>query len=355
MPSEPATTPLKIGDRPVGPGCPAFIIAELSCNHRQDYSLAQRTLEAIAEAGADAVKLQTSRPEAITIDCGAEPFVIKGNTPWDGRTLYDLYRETYTPWEWHEPLQTRARELGLAFLASPFDCEAVGFLNALGVPAFKIASFEITDSEIIRACARTGKPILISTGIANETMIAEAIEWCRQAGNNQVILLKCTSAYPAPLEKANLLEMQTLGKRFNCRVGLSDHTLGEIAACTAVALGACIIEKHFILARSLGGPDAPFSMEPDEFADMVRNIRDVETSLGSPTIQEDETKIRGRQFARSLFVVEDIPASAPFTRDNVRSIRPGIGIAPKHLPEILGRHARVDIQRGTPLKWEHIL
>ena len=344
---------VKIGDRRVGDGCPSYIVAEMSCNHRQDYSIAERTIDAIAETGADAVKLQTARPEALTLKCNREEFIISGGTPWDGRTLYDLYCETQTPWEWHKPLMERARKKGLGFFSSPFDLEAVEFLADLGVPAFKIASFEAVDPQLIRAAAKHNLPVIISTGISMESDIELGLQTCRSVGNENVILTKCTSAYPAPLSAANLRALPAFRERFNCLVGLSDHTVGNAVAVGSVAVGGCFIEKHIILDRSLGGPDAGFSMEPSEFKEMVTEVRQMEGALGSAEI--DVTVGSGnRIFARSLFVVEEIKKGDILDLNNVRSIRPGHGLPPKELELILGRRAKLDIARGTPLSWELI-
>jgi pseudaminic acid synthase len=346
---------IKIGNRLVGDGHPAYIIAEVSCNHRQDYEIARKTVEAIAASGADAVKLQTCRPEGLTMDCDRDEFVIKGGTPWDGRTLYDLYCETQTPWEWHKPLQDLAGKLGLDFFSSPFDEQAVDFLATLEIPAYKIASFEAVDPALIRAAASKGRPIIISTGISDEQDVIIALEACRSVGNDEVALLQCTSAYPAPISQAHLRQIPELAKRFNCPVGLSDHTEGWLAPVGAVVLGACIIEKHFILDRNLGGPDAGFSMEPTEFGTMVRHVREIESALGKPVLElGGEISKKGKTFARSLFVVSEVQAGEPLTRDNVRSIRPGYGLPPRDFERILGKRAKCHISKGTPLSWDLI-
>lgn len=343
---------INIGNHKIGADYPAYIIAEVSCNHRQDFSIAEKTVRAIAESGADAVKLQTCTPEGLTLDCDRDEFVIRGGTPWDGRTLFDLYCETQTPWEWHRPLKELAESLGLDFFSSPFDESAVDLLSELDVPAYKIASFEAVDIRLIELAAEKGKPIIISTGIASETDIDDAIAACHRVGNTQILLTKCTSAYPAPLSAANLLQIPTMSERFGCLVGLSDHTEGALAAIGAVAVGACLIEKHFILDRKLGGPDAEFSMEPAEFADMVNQVRAMEEALGHPTLEmSGEISTKGKFFARSLFVVEDIDAGTILTRSNLRSIRPGHGLAPKHLDSLLGRRVKTAVSRGTPMDW----
>lgn len=346
---------IHIGKRAIGQGHPAYIIAEVSCNHRQDFDIARKTLEAIAKSGADAVKLQTCTPDGLTLDCDREEFVIRGGTPWDGRTLFDLYTETKTPWEWHAPLQDLAGELGLDFFSSPFDLKAVEFLESLNVPAYKIASFEAVDPHLIKAAASKGRPMIISTGVSNERDVECALEACRSAGNEQIILLQCTSAYPAPLESANLRQIPALRERFGCLVGLSDHTEGHLAPVGAVALGGCVIEKHFILDRSLGGPDAGFSMEPAEFEKMVNEVRRMEKALGVAELDMTQRSSKqGKAFARSLFIVEDIAAGEILTLKNVRSIRPGHGLAPRELDSVLGLRAGKHIPKGTPLQWDLI-
>ncbi|MDB4603796.1 pseudaminic acid synthase [bacterium] len=346
---------VKILDREVGAGCPAYLIAEMSCNHRQDYSIAKKTLRAIAASGADAVKLQTAKPETLTLDSDREEFVIKGGTLWDGRTLYDLYKETQTPWDWHEPLQKLATDLGLDFFSSPFDESAVGFLASLDIPVYKIASFEAVDPQLIKAAAGQGKPIIISTGIASDDDIEIALQACREVGNDQIILLKCTSAYPAPLEAANLRQIPALSERYEVPIGLSDHTESWIAPVGAVALGACVIEKHFILDRKLGGPDASFSLEPEEFKMMVQRVREVESAMGEAGLNSfNQGEQKARMYARSLFVVEDIAQGEPFTDKNVRSIRPGFGLPPKEYDQVIGRKAKFRLERGTPLQWDLI-
>ena len=331
-----------------------FIIAELSANHNHDLNIALETIKTMKEAGADAVKIQTYTPDTITINCSNEYFQIRQGTLWDGQTLYDLYKKAYTPWEWHRDLQKLARDLGLVFFSTPFDVTAVDFLETLNVPIYKIASFEITDIPLIEYVALKGKPVIISTGIAALDDIEEALAACRRMNNHEIILLKCTSAYPAPIEEANLLTIPDMAKRFNTAVGLSDHTMGGTAAIAAVALGAKIIEKHFILDRKLGGPDAGFSMEPSEFKTMVDAIRDVEKALGKVSYElTDKIKIN-REFSRSLFVVKDMCAGDVFTGENIRSIRPGFGLHPRYLGEVLGKKARRELKKGTPLSFDMI-
>ncbi len=345
---------IRIQDRPIGPGHPAFLIAELSANHLQDLEIALQTIRAAADCGADAVKLQTYTPDTITLDCRRECFLIRQDSPWKGMYLYDLYRQAFTPWDWQERLFAEARRLGLVCFASVFDPSSVDFLEPLGCPAYKIASFEIGDLPLIGYAASRKKPVLLSTGIATQEEIGEAMEVCRAAGNPQIALLKCTSAYPAPLESVHLRTMADMAARFDVPVGVSDHTLGCSVAVASVALGACIVEKHLILRKSLGGPDAAFSIEPEEFRAMARGIREVEKALGCATYELTPGQVASRSHARSLFAVADIRAGEPLTRDNVRSIRPADGLPPRHLTEILGRKACIDIPRGTPLQWEMI-
>ena len=331
-----------------------FIVAELSANHSQDLTLAKETIHAMKESGADAVKLQTYTPDTITINCDNEYFRIKQGTLWDGKTFYELYKEAYTPWEWHYELKELAEKLGLAFFSTPFDKSAVDFLEELEVPAYKIASFEITDIPLIEYVASKGKPVIISTGIATLCDIQEAVQACRRAGNDQIVLLKCTSAYPAPLEDANLRTIPHLAQTFGCPVGLSDHTLGISVPIAAVALGAKVIEKHFILSKDIDSPDREFSLTPEEFSQMVKAIREVEKALGKVSYELTEKTKKSREFARSLFVVKDMKAGEVFTEENVRSIRPGYGLHPKYLKDILGKKARRDIKRGTPLSWDMV-
>ena len=328
-----------------------FIIAELSANHNQNFDLAVKTIKAMKDAGADAVKLQTYTPDTITIDCDNKYFQIKDGL-WQGKTLYQLYQEAYTPWEWQPKLKEIAEDLGLICFSSVFDKTAVDFLEKMNVPAYKIASFEITDIPLIEYIASKGKPVIISTGIATLSDIEEAVNACKRMGNDQVALLKCTSAYPAPIEDANLLTIPNMKETFGTIVGLSDHTLGSSVAIASVALGAMIIEKHFILDRNIGGPDAAFSMEPEEFKQMVKSIREVEKALGKVTYALTEKQKKSRELSRSLFIVKDIKKGEVFTGENVRSIRPGYGLEPKYLKEVLGRRAKRDLNKGTPVKIE---
>lgn len=342
---------LNLGDRLIGHNQRTLIVAELSCNHLQDFELAVKTIRAMKESGADAVKVQTYRPDTLTIDCDKEWFQIQGGTLWDGQNLFQLYEKAYTPWDWQPRLQQLAADLGLLFFSSPFDPTAADFLEEMKVPCYKIASFEITDIPFIEYVARKGKPMIISTGIAVLADIQDAVTACRAQGNDQIVLLKCTSAYPTPMNEVNLRTMPNLGETFQVLYGLSDHTTGPAVPVAAVALGASIIEKHFILARDLGGPDAAFSMEPAAFKQMADLVRQAEAALGTVVYDLTAKMQSGRAFARSLFVVRDMPAGDVFSPDNVRSIRPGNGLLPKHLPAIIGKRARIDIPFGTPLQW----
>lgn len=331
-----------------------FIIAELSANHNGSLDTALKTITAMKESGADAIKLQTYTPDTITLDCDSELFTISQGTLWDKRKFHDLYAEAMTPWEWHPILFDHAKSLGMEAFSSPFDTSAVDFLSELEVPAYKIASFEITDIPLIEYTASKGKPIIISTGIATLSDIEEALDACKRMGNDQITLLKCTSAYPAALEEMNLLTIADMKKRFGENVGLSDHTMSLSAPVAAVALGARVIEKHFILDRGMGGADSAFSLEPDEFKAMVDAVRDTEKLLGKVTYELSEKSLKSREFSRSLFIAEDVKAGETITAANVRSVRPGFGLSPKYLSEILGKSFATDVSKGTPLSWEHI-
>jgi pseudaminic acid synthase len=331
-----------------------FIIAELSANHNGSLQTALDTITAMKEAGADAIKLQTYTPDTITLDCDSDMFTISQGTQWDKRKFYDLYAEAMTPWEWHKQLFDHAKNLGMEAFSSPFDPTAVDFLEQLNIPAYKIASFEITDIPLIEYAASKGKPIIISTGIATLNDIEEALDACRRAGNHQITLLKCTSAYPADLEEMNLLTISDMIERFGVTVGLSDHTMSVAAPIAAVALGARVIEKHFILDRSMGGADSTFSLEPSEFKAMVAAVRDTEKLRGKVTYDLSPKSLKSREFSRSLFIAEDVKEGELLTAINVRSVRPGFGIAPKYLPEILGKRFVSNYQKGTPLKWEYL-
>jgi len=344
---------ININGRCIGPGFPVYIVAEISANHHQDYQQAVRLIEIAKDIGADAVKFQTYTPDSMTIKCDNEFFKIRG-TIWNGYTLYDLYCKSYTPWEWQPKLKEIAEELGLHFFSTPFDATAVDFLEEIDVVAYKVASFELVDIPLLTKIARTGKPIILSTGMATLAEIDEAVRTIREAGGRQLALLKCTSAYPASADGMNLRTIPHLAEAFGVPVGLSDHTLGIAVPVAAVALGACIIEKHITLSRKVPGPDSAFSLEPDEFKAMVDAVRTCEKAVGSVQYEVTQQEVASRMFRRSLFVVEDVKAGAEFTPENVRSIRPGFGLHPRHLPEVLGRRAVRDIKRGTPLSWDMV-
>ncbi|MGA9977246.1 MAG: pseudaminic acid synthase [Candidatus Sulfotelmatobacter sp.] len=345
-------TPIKIGNRSIGPGHPVYVVAELSANHNQDFDQAVRIVQAAKQAGVDAIKLQTYTPDTITIASDRAEFRITGGTLWDGRNLHDLYGEAYTPWEWQPKLQRVANDLGLDFFSAAFDASAVDFLEKMNVPAHKIASCELVDIPLIRKMASTGKVLIMSTGMASVEEIEEALQAARQAGAAQIALLKCTSAYPAPPEEMNLRTIPELSRRFGVPAGLSDHTMGISIPVAAVAVGACIIEKHITLSRSTAGPDSAFSLEPQEFKAMVEAVRDAEKALGTVHFGLSEKEAATRVFRRSLFVVQDVKRGELFTTENVRSIRPGHGLHTRHLTEVLGRHASRDVERGTPLSWD---
>jgi pseudaminic acid synthase len=344
---------MEINGRSVGLGAAAYIIAEMSANHGQNFEQAVKILEAAQHAGADAVKLQTYTPDTLTIDCDNEYFRIQG-TLWEGKNLYELYGEAYTPWDWQPRLKEIAENLGLDLFSTPFDSTAVDFLEQMGVPAYKVASFEIVDLPLLRKIASTGKPIIMSTGMATLAEIDEAVQTIREAGGRQLALLKCTSAYPAPPEAMNLRTIHHLAQAFDLPVGLSDHTLGVAVPVAAVTVGACIIEKHLTLARADGGPDGVFSLEPHEFKAMVEAVRVAEKALGTVQYGVSEAEAKSRVFRRSLFVVKDIKAGELFTNENVRSIRPGHGLHTRYLANVIGRKAICDILRGTPLEWNLI-
>jgi len=345
---------IEINGRRVGNQYPVYIVAELSANHNQNFEQAVALIHAAKEAGADAVKLQTYTPDTLTIPSDKEYFRIGGGTLWDGRTLYDLYGEAYMPWEWQPKLKEIADEIGIDLFSTAFDPTAVDFLEQMGVPVHKVASFEIVDIPLIEKMARTGKPLIISTGMATLGEIEEAVQAARRAGATQIALLKCTSAYPAPPEEMNLRTIPHMAEAFSVPVGLSDHTLGIAVPVAAVALGACIVEKHFTLSRDIPGPDSAFSLEPHELKAMVEAIRTVEKALGEVHYGVSEREAQSRIFRRSLFVVRDMRAGEVFTDENVRSIRPGYGLPPKYLPEILGRRTVRDVEKGTPLSWDLI-
>lgn len=343
---------ITIGNRTVSKDSPVFVVAELSANHNQDYGRAVEIIHAAAEAGADAIKLQTYTADSITIDCDDPCFQIKEGTIWDGTTLYKLYSQAYTPWEWQPRLMEEANKLGMECFSSPFDFASVDFLAQMKVPAYKIASYEITDIPLIRRAARLHKPIIFATGIAYPQDIERALDACRQEGNEDVILLKCVSSYPTPYEEVNLNMIPALAGTYDCLTGISDHTMGSIVSAASVALGSKMVEKHLTLKRSDGGPDGSFSMEPEEFGRMVQEIRIVEKALGSSQYHLTETQILERGDSRSLFVVEDIPAGGVLTPQNIRSIRPADGLHTMYYEEILGRKAKTFLKKGTPLQWE---
>ncbi|MCS4133941.1 pseudaminic acid synthase [Salinibacter ruber] len=343
----------QVGERQVGDGCPVYVVAEMSANHNQDYDRAVQIIEAAAEAGADAIKLQTYRPDTLTIDSDNEPFQIKEG-PWAGRTLYDLYEEAYTPWDWHPELQEIAHDLGLDFFSTPFDASAVEFLEELEVPVYKIASFENVDLPLIRRVAKTGKPTIMSTGMATLGEIDEAVRAFREAGGTELALLACTSSYPAPPEEMHLRRIPHLAGTFDVVPGLSDHTLGTEAPVAATALGAQVIEKHLTLSREEEGPDSDFSLEPSEFAEMVDAVRKTEKAIGEVRYETTEKESESKTFRRSLFMVEDVNEGERFTEENVRSIRPGNGLHPRFYEEVIGMSASKEVARGTPLQWEMV-
>lgn len=342
-----------IGNHEISEEKPVYIIAEMSGNHNMDFDRAKSIIKAAAQAGADAIKIQTYTPDTITIDCDDDIFLTQSKI-WEGMTLYKLYQTAYTPWEWQKELKEYALDLGLDFFSSPFDFTAVDFLEELDVPAYKVASFEINDIPLIKKIAETGKPIIISTGIAYLEDIDLAVRTCKEAGNDKVILLKCVSAYPAPFEEMNLKVIPNMAQTFECLTGLSDHSLGSETTIASVALGAKVIEKHLTLCRNDGGPDAAFSMEPEEFAEMVRQIRNVEKALGNVTYELNEKQVENRAGARSLFVVKDIKQGECFTTENVKSIRPNVGLHTKYYDQVLGQQAKCDLKKGTPMDWKYI-
>ena len=344
---------ITIGKRTLSADSPVFIVAELSANHNQDYNRAVEIIHAAAQAGADAVKLQTYTPDTLTIDCHEDCFVNKGGL-WDGLTEYELYQKAYTPWEWQPKLMEEAAKLGLECFSSPFDFTSIDFLESLHVPAYKIASYEINDIPLIRKAARLHKPMIFATGIAYPEDIERALSVCAEEGNQDVILLKCVSAYPTPYEDVNLNVIPTLAMTYDCLNGLSDHTLGTIVSAGAVPLGIRMVEKHLTLRRSDGGPDSAFSMEPEEFAQMVQEIRILEKALGSPEYHLTDKQIEQRQGSRSLFVVKDIAEGEVLTSENIRSIRPGIGLHTMYYEEVLGKRAKHFLKKGTPLAWDLI-
>lgn len=345
---------IKIRNSVIAEDSRVYIIAEMSANHLGSYERAKKIIEQVKDAGADAIKFQTYTADTITLDSDLEIFQADKGGLWEGRTLYDLYQEAYTPWEWQKSLMQYAHSIGLDCFSSPFDFTAVDFMQNIDMPAFKIASYEINDIPLIKKVAKTGKPIIISTGIATMADIELALETCREQGNHNVILLKCTSAYPCPYEDMNLKVIPNMKETFQCIVGISDHTLGSEVSLGAVALGAKVVEKHVTLKRADGGADAAFSMEMNEFKEMVKQIRNLEKALGKASYELTEKQKNGRKGSRSLFVVKDMQEGEIFTEENLRSIRPGVGMHTKNYEEILGKKAAINIKKGTPMGW-HLL
>ena len=343
---------IRIGKHIISEDSPTFIVAEMSANHNMDFDRAVAIIKAAKDAGADAVKIQTYTADTITLNCDDPCFQITQGTLWDGTTLYKLYQSAYTPWEWQPKLKKIAEDMGLEFFSSPFDLSSVDFLEKMEVPAYKVASFEITDITLIKKIAGTGKPVIIASGIAHIADIELALQTCRQAGNEKVVLLKCTSSYPAPYEDINLRTIPSMKETFDCICGLSDHSMGSVVAGAAVALGAKMIEKHLTLSRGDGGADAAFSMEPEEFKEMVDNIRKTELALGKVTYELTPKQAREREHSRSLFVAKDMKAGDVFTPENLRSVRPGCGLHTMYYEELLGKRIARDTKMGTPMSWD---
>lgn len=344
---------MKLNDRPIGVGYPVYIVAEMSANHHQDFNEAVKIIEEAKAAGADAIKIQTFTPDTMTINVQNEFFKVK-DTIWDGKNLYDLYKEASTPWDWQPRLKEVANKIGLDFFSTPFDQSAVDFLEQMDVPAYKVASFELVDIPLLKRIAKTGKPVIISTGMASLDDIREAVKVFKASGRDQIALLKCTSAYPAPAEEMNLRTIPELSKIFDVPVGLSDHSIGNEASIVAVALGACVIEKHFTLSRDIEGPDSSFSIEPHELKALVTGIRHVEKLLGSVCFGATEQERSSLVFRRSLFAVKDIDINEKFTEKNIKSIRPGFGLHTRYFEKVIGRKAKTYIPKGSPLDWEMI-
>lgn len=331
-----------------------FIIAEMSANHMQDMERAKRIISEAKNSGADAVKIQTYRPDTITVDCRGDEFLCTPGNPWDGMNLFELYKSAYTPWEWHQELFDYAKEIGIPMFSTPFDLTAVDFLRQFDMPAYKIASYEINDIPLIKKTAKEMKPVIMSTGMAALSDIELAVHTCREVGNNQITLLKCVSEYPTPYEDINLRTMVNMRETFGCEVGLSDHSLGSSVSVAAVALGARVIEKHLTLSRAEGGVDVAFSMEPEEFSRMVQDIRNVERALGRVTYTLTDKQRKSREMSRSLYIVEDIKAGEALNERNMKSIRPGYGLHTKHYEKLLGRKVKKDLKKGTALDWSYI-
>jgi len=344
---------IKIDDRVIGPGQPPYLVAELSANHNGSIECARRTIDAAIDAGADAIKLQSYTPDTMTIDSDLPDFVIAGG-PWDKYRLYDLYRQAHTPFEWHRELFDYGRAQGITIFSTPFDETAVDLLEELETPAYKIASFELVDLPLIRYIASTGKPIILSTGMGNKSEIEEAVGTVRDAGCEELVLLHCVSSYPAPIEQANLRKISTLAEYFEIGIGLSDHTLGPTAAITAIALGACMVEKHFTISRQDQGLDSTFSVEPEEFKLLAEAVSGSWLSLGQDGFDRPEVELSSKKFRRSIYFVKDLPAGTVIGKDDIRRIRPGYGLAPKHWAELEGRELAVDVRKGTATSWEHL-
>lgn len=345
---------ISVGQTEISEENKTFLIAEMSANHLQDLDRAKQIIREAKQAGADAVKLQTYRPDTLTIDCRGDEFLATPGSPWEGMNLYELYQQAYMPWEWHEELFQYAHECGIICFSSPFDFSSVDLLSKLDAPAYKIASFEMNDIPLIKKVAAQGKPVIMSTGVASLTDIELAVETCRQAGNDQYILLKCVSEYPTPYEEINLKTLESMRELFDCPVGLSDHSLGSCVAIAATAMGAKVIEKHFTLRREDGGPDSSFSMEPEEFHEMVEAVRKVEKAMGRVSYTLTERQKKSRERSRSLYIVEDVRGGEKLTAENVRSVRPGYGLHPKYYESVLGKTVNQSLKKGTALKWEYI-
>lgn len=344
-----------INGRPIGPNLPVYIIGEMSANHNQDFDAAVELIHIAKESGVDAIKIQTYTPDTITLDCDNEYFQIGKGTIWEGQTLHSLYGQAYTPWEWQPELKMIANELGLDLFSTPFDATSVDFLEEMDVPVYKIASFELVDLPLIRKVARTGKPLIMSTGMGTLSEIDEAVRAFKEAGGEELVLLKCTSSYPAPPETMNLRTMANMQQTFGVPCGLSDHSMGIEAPVAAVALGGCVVEKHFIKSRSEGGPDSAFSLEADELKAMVKAVRNTEKALGRVQYKMTEKEIAGRVFRKSIFTSKDIAKGEELTDENIRCVRPGHGLHTRHYDEILGRKARNEIKAGTPMKWDLVV